>query len=385
MTETIQILEAAMQRRLAAMPARLRLFTTERKSLPNTLLLIGPRGCGKSTFMLHHAQGKRILYFSADNPRVTALPLYDLVREIFMRGYDGVIIDEVHFSSSWSIHLKALYDDFPGKIIWASDSSSLVLRKGEADLSRRYVPIRMPLMSFREFLYLETGQEYPKYTLGDTLLPTEPTPDILALFGKYRQLGTRPFYQDGDFEARYNAILDKTLYNDIPFFIATINDNNLRMMKAVIGTLANSSIPRVQVNSLCADWNIGAEKLYQLLFVMENVDILNIVRLQNDKKARSVGAKMLFADPCAYHVLCADLGTEREAFVVNCFKQTGWTVEASRKEAEGDYAISKGNDTISVEVGGKRKKPKAAQWVLRDNTDYPAGNAIPFWLLAMMW
>ena len=79
--------------------------------------------------------------FSADNPKIIGEPLYDLVSSVFMLGYEGVIIDEIHYASNWSIHLKALYDDYPGKIIWISDSSSLVLRDGKADLSRRYVAV----------------------------------------------------------------------------------------------------------------------------------------------------------------------------------------------------------------------------------------------------
>ena len=121
-----------MQRRLAALPQRLRPFTTEFDELPKKLMLTGARGCGKSTFLLHHSQGRRLLYFSADNPKIIGEPLYDLVSSVFMLGYEGVIIDEIHYASNWSIHLKALYDDYPGKIIWISDSSSLVLRDGKA-------------------------------------------------------------------------------------------------------------------------------------------------------------------------------------------------------------------------------------------------------------
>lgn len=165
----------------------------------------------------------------------------------------------------------------------------------------------------------------------------------------------------------------------------TISDNNLRVMRAIIGTLANSSIPRVQVSSLCSDWGIGAEKLYQLLFVMENVELLRIIRLQNDTKARSVGAKMLFADPCAYMVLDADQGTEREAYVVNCFAQAGYSISAMRNEKERDYVVTLGKQSMTLEIGGKSKKPKNADYVLRDNTDYPVGNAIPLWLLGMIW
>lgn len=383
--DILQRLVMAMQRRMAALPERLRLYTTEHAELPNALLLTGARGCGKTTFLLHHSRGKRLLYFSADNPKIAGQPLYDMVSDILMLGYEGVIIDEIHFAADWSMQLKALYDDFPGKIFWVSDSSSLVLRVDEGDLSRRYVPMQMPLMSFREFLYLETGKEYPVYTLGATALPTHPSAELLNHFRNYRSFGTRPFYQDGDFDARYMAVMDKVFSNDIPFFLPSVSDNNLRAMRAIVGTLSNSSIPRVQVTSLCSDWSIGAEKLYQLIFVMEHIGLLRIVRIQGDTKARSVGAKMLFADPCAYTVLNADHGTEREAYIVNCFAQAGYAVCAMRDEKKGDYIVSHGNNMITVEVGGKSKKPKSADFVFRDNTDYPADNAVPFWLAGMMW
>lgn len=239
-------------------------------------------------------------------------------------------------------------------------------------------------MSFREYLYIETGKKYSTYQLGKAV-PVQPDSELLHLFGAYRKHGTRPFYQEGDYERRHMGVLEKVLYTDIPFFVKTLTDNNLRLMSAIVGTLANSSIPRLQVKSLCNDWGIGAEKLYQLLFVMEEVDLINIVRFQNDKKARSVGAKMLFADPCAYWVLNADKGTEREAFVAFCFLQAGFSVSAIRDETKGDFIISNNAGQITIEIGGEKKKTKGADYVMRDNTDYPAGKAIPLWLLAMMW
>ncbi len=381
----ISSLQSAMQRRLAALPQRLRPYTTEYQTLSNSLLLTGSRGCGKSTFLLHHVGNKRIMYLSADNPKIITKPLYDVVSDIFMLGYEGVIIDEVHFAANWSLHLKALYDDFPNKILWISDSSSLVIRAGIGDLSRRYVPIRMPLMSFREFLFLETGINYSIYHLKDSQLPVQPDASLLNHFTNYRTFGMRPFYQNGDFEARYMSVIDKVLNTDVPFFLPHVTDNNLRLMRAIIGTLSTSAIPRLQVSSLCSDWGIGAEKLYHLLNVMESVGLLRIVRLQNDHKSQSVGAKIFFADPCAYAVLQADIGTEREAFIAHCFSQAGYTIEAMRDEMKGDFIVSKGNNQFIIEVGGKHKKPKKSDFVARDNTDYPTDNGIPFWLLGMMW
>lgn len=384
--EIIEMLELNMRRRLEAMPERIRPYTTEYRTMPKAAIIVGARGCGKSTFLMYQMGKRKFLYISLDNPIIASKQLYDIVSDVFMHGYDGVILDEVHYADKWSLHLKSLYDDFPGKYIWASDSSTLIMRSGIGDLSRRYVQIKMPMMSFREYLYLETGVSYNKYEIGGNL-PISPDAALLRAFNDYRAHGTRPFYQEGEYNKRYLGILDKVLYTDIPFFLPSVTDNNLRLMNAIIGTLSRNSIPRVQVTSLCTDWAIGAEKLYQLLFVMENVDLLSIIRYKNDIKARSTGAKILFSDPCAYHVLDADKGTEREAFVAFCFTQSGFKVNAIRDERKGDFIVTTYEQTLqyTVEVGGEKKKLKGADYVLRDNTDFPTSKSIPFWLLAMMW
>jgi len=390
-TKYIPDLEIAMQRRLATLPSMIRPFTAEHAPLPRAIVLTGPRGIGKTTFLLHHIEKKRILYLSADNPAIAGISLYDLVKDIFFIGYEGVIIDEVHFAKDWSLHVKALYDDFPSHSIWISDSSSLVLRSGSGDLSRRYLPIQMPLLSFREFLFLETGT---LYSIQDAFapakaLPVAPTPAILDAFRKYRRIGTRPFYSEGDFQDRLLAVLDKTLYSDVPFFLPGITDGNLRLMKAIVGTLGNAAIPRIQVRSLCADWGIGSDKLYQLLEVMESVGVLRVIRVENDTKAKSVGEKIFFSDPALYSALNGDMGTAREALVAALCAGSGWSVEAARHETDGDFVISKAYPEkmrkYTIEVGGASKKPKHADFVIRDDADFPAGKSIPLWLLGFAY
>lgn len=386
-TEKLYSFVSAMNRKSASMPERIRPWTSEYKEIPRALILSGLRGVGKSTFLFHHAKNKKILYFSADNPLTSDENLYEMCSFIFMQGFEGVIIDEVHFAKDWSKCLKALYDDFPDKIIWTSDSSSIVLREANADLSRRFVRIKMPLMSFREFIFLETGTVFSKWIFGSDKLPCKPDSKTLSLFTEYRAHGTRPFYTEGNYEDKVLSLLDKTLYSDVPFFLPQITDSNLRLMKAVVATLANSNIPRIEVRKLCSNWAIGSEKLYSLLNVMESVGVFKIIRFENEKKANTVGAKFFFADPCMYRILSGNEGTEREAFSVMCFNMAGCSAEASRDETKGDFLISfpKEKNKITVEVGGKNKKEKNADYVLRDNTDYPTLNGIPFWLLAMMW
>lgn len=395
--QRIAELETTMKRRIAALPIRFRPFVRHRETLPRTTMITGPRGVGKTTFLLYHAQKhfetqkERILYLSADNPTLGGESLYEIVASIFLAGYSGVIVDEVHFAKDWSIHLKALYDDFPNHTIWISDSSSLCLRISKGDLSRRFVHIEMPLVSFREFIFLETGTEYPVCNPFNPSeqLPFQPSPSILSAFRIYRGIGTRPFYSEGDFNDRMLSILDKTLYHDIPFFLPSITDGNLRLMKAVAGTLANSSIPRLQVRSLCADWSVGADKLYQLLDVMEAVDLLRIIRKEHDTKAKTAGEKLFFSDPAFYTVLGGDIGNAREAMVAMLCTAGGFLVEATKDETTGDFILSKPYDAsinpIKIEVGGSSKSLKKVDFVIRDDTDYPGNRSIPLWLLGMMY
>ena len=179
----------------------------------------------------------------------------------------------------------------------------------------------------------------------------------------------------------------------MPFFVPHITDDNIRLMTAVVGTLSMSSIPRLHVRSLCADWNVSADKLYQLLEVMDAVGALRIIRFPNDTKAKSAGAKLFFADPCLYSVLHGNAGNMREAFVTVLLQESGYTVNASKIETDGDFVISKNiggldfgtSPRIKIEVGGREKELKKSDWVIRDNADYPAGKSIPLWLLAMAW
>ncbi len=159
-----------MKRRIASLPNRFRPFVRHRDTLPRTFMLTGPRGVGKTTFLLHHAnkhletQQKRILYLSADNPPFGAEGLYEIVASKFLAGYFGVIIDEVHFAKDWSIHLKALYDDFPNHILWISDSSFLCLRTEKNDFPPRFNPPCTPSLFSANSSTLKQAQNIPCIT-----------------------------------------------------------------------------------------------------------------------------------------------------------------------------------------------------------------------------
>lgn len=195
-------LQVGMNRRLSALPERIRPFTTSFTNLPRAISLTGPRGVGKTVFLLHHAVGKKILYISADSPLLAGVKLYSIIKQVFLAGY-------------------------------------------------------------------------------------------------------------------------------------------------------------------------------------------RVIRYEQDKKAKTVGAKLFLADPALYMALAANTGTAREAMVAMFCTNSGWKVYASKDETKGDFIISRlHNGKVTrflLEVGGSKKHKKSADFVIRDDIDLPGLTALPLWLLGMGW
>jgi predicted AAA+ superfamily ATPase len=243
----------------------------------------------------------------------------------------------------------------------------------------------LPLLSFREYLMLVLNDEIevfdpfhpPKGVVRKMLREI----NVLRHFKDYLDGGFRPFFLEDPrlYQEKVMNTLAKTMEADIPFLVPQITENHLRMMHAVIGYLAVSNVPTLQVNSLCNEWSMGKEKLYQLLDAMERAHLVRTIRKRHDTKINSVGAKLLLHEPAIYGFFGKNEGTRREAYVAAALTDAGHKVYAATDETECDFMVNE----LRLEVGGKTKRAKAADMVVRDAVDVPSGNVIPMWMLGL--
>ncbi|AEH51545.1 ATP-binding protein [Pseudothermotoga thermarum] len=386
LTEFIEILESRKKRLFGFLPEiRRPYFDNLKKEFQNrAILLYGPRGAGKTTFLLIQALEKNLFYISADDPTIMLFPFLELAEKVLAH-YPGIVIDEIHGLPNYGAILKTLYDSFPNKIIYACDSSSIIIRKSVADLSRRFVLKRLPLMSFREFIYLETGIYLEKITfpyekLDEFCMRVIKQLDVLHYFELYSEKGTRPFYKEPDFSEKVLRTMEKVLYYDLPLMLGSTTENYFAVVKAMVSHLVHSKIPTINIESMSKEWGIGRAKIYEILKTLAEIDFLNIVYKKGKEKPFSKGEKMFFSDPVFYNVFKGEIGNFREAFVVFALKELG-PVWACDNEQEGDFVFK----DIKLEVGGKKKKIKSSDIVIRDDLDLPLGNKIPLWILGMLW
>ncbi len=86
---------------------------------------------------------------------------------------------------------------------------------------------------------------------------------------------------------------------------------------------------------------------------------------------------------------CACGAAARCGPIAAMLTEGGCSVFTTTDEKQGDFAVrcpqEQGNSSILVEIGGSAKERKKADFVIRDDIDYPAGRAIPMWALGFMY
>ena len=120
--------------------------------------IVGPRGIGKTTFLLKHAiemgaKDGRALYVSADNLYFLNNPLVELVDQLYKETDIRLLcIDEIHKYPNWNQELKNIADTYPEFRLLFSGSSTIDLINGKYDLSRRVTLLHLNCLSFRDYL-----------------------------------------------------------------------------------------------------------------------------------------------------------------------------------------------------------------------------------------
>ncbi len=68
--------------------------------------------------------------------------------------------------------------------------------------------------------------------------------------------------------SRANRTHYRKRYMEMFLLRSQISDIHFRLMNAVVGFLAISKVPTLNIERMCRDWGIGKRKLYELPTVM---------------------------------------------------------------------------------------------------------------------
>jgi hypothetical protein len=388
------------QSRMTFFQVNYKRYLFEKVDLSNRLIAIkGVRGVGKTTLLLQFAKynfpKSSTLYVSMDHVYFYENNLFEMAKEFDNYGGTHLLLDEVHKYPNWSREIKLIYDNLPRLNIIITSSSVLELYKSESDLSRRLVSYDLHELSFREFLYLETGIEIPVQTLAELIANhTEISGEILQqfqplpLFEKYLKVGAYPYYKENE-PSYYHKVM-KTINLMIEVDIMAVE--NLRYetivkFKKLLKAIATSVPFTPNITKLSEHIGLSRNSLVESIKTLSKVGVIQELY----KDATGIGAltkpeKLLLNNTNLIYVLGsenANIGNIRETFFVNQLS-CNHKVNLALK---GDFLI---DQKFTFEVGGKNKTKKQISgvknaFIAKDNIEVGFGNIIPLWMFGLLY
>lgn len=361
----------------------------------------GSRGVGKTTLVLQYIKlnfTKRLneaLYVSLDSIWFADNSLLELADNFVKHGGKYLFLDEVHKYPNWSQELKNIYDGYPELNIVFTGSSLLDILNARADLSRRAVVYTLQGLSFREYLAMQTGEEFAQLTLSEVLgRHEEIAPEILekvkplAHFKDYLAFGYFPFYfeQPDLYYPKLREVVNMILEIELPLLRA-VDISYIPRVKQLL-YIISQSVPFVpNVTKLSEKIGIQRVTLLSYLHYLDEVKLTKnlfkesggISRLQKPVKIYLENTNLMYA------LVSEDInpGNLRETFFTN---QLSYRHHVQYSK-QGDFLV---DEKYTFEVGGKGKDADQLRglsnaFIAADDIEYGYRNKIPLWLFGFIY
>jgi hypothetical protein len=360
--------------------------------------VLGSRGVGKTTLLLQYLHSifkeKKTLYIMADHPIVLELGLFNIADEFQKKGGEVLIIDEIHKIKNFEIDLKLIYDSFFSLNVVFTGSNAVAIDNAKADLSRRAIIYKLPVLSFREFLELETNEKFETISLQEILENhTTYAIDILskvkpfAYFEEYLKCGAYPFYKTSKnsyVQKLLNASM-QVLETDLPM-IYTIEHDKINSLKKMMVMLCQSEPYDINISKLCGAVELNQRTLYKYLGILQSAGLIRILG------AKSTGVsiiskpeKMYLDNTNLFSIFCnnSKIGTIRETFFASSVSYN----HNINYPKSGDFIL---DEKYTFEIGGKDKsfrqlKDAELGYVVADDIEIGIDNKIPLWLFGFIY
>ncbi len=367
--------------------------------------IVGPRGVGKTTMMLQYIKNElyaqsNVFYFSADNTYFNEISILEFVNELYLeKNIHIFFIDEIHKYANWNQELKNIYDSFPKVKIVFSGSSSIDLITGSHDLSRRARLLRLPGLSFREYLNIKTKnnfsaigydeliQQHQKIAANLSQIST-----ILTHFEEYLRFGYYPIVFEGR-DSLYEAlaqVIDKTIYEDIANFY-TLKTNNLNHFKRILNFLASIPPGKIKTNNLAKHLHIDNKTADHYLDILTRTGLVKtLYPVAHGKQILTKPDKVyldnttLLASINAFLSEEINIGTMRELSFMQSISGANIIPHYPK---QGDFQIK---NTV-FEIGGKNKTKQqlkehdGEKIIVKDNILIGSKNEIPLYLFGFLY
>lgn len=360
--------------------------------------ILGSRGVGKTTILLQYLheifKEKKTLYLISDHPLVVELGFFTIADEFQKKGGEILIIDEIHKIKNFETDLKLIYDSFFSLNVVFTGSNAVAIDNTKADLSRRAVIYRLPVLSFREFLELETDEKFKPISLNKildnhTILATEIVSKIkpFVYFEEYLKSGAYPFYttSKNSYIQKLLSSSMQVLETDLPM-IYTIDHDKINSLKKMMIMLCQSEPYDINISKLCGAVELNQRTLYKYLGILQAAGLIRILGAKSSGISIISKPEKLYLDNTnLFSIFCDSpkIGTLRETFFASSVSYD----HNINYPKSGDFIL---DEKYTFEIGGKDKNFKQLKdtedgYVVADDIEIGIDKKIPLWMFGFMY
>ena len=258
------------------------------------LAIVGLRRVGKTILMKQNIQNlkiksENIFYFLFDeliaqNPDA----LYDIldyyIKTISGKGKKYIYLDEIQKVPYWQDVLKRFYDTKNDIKFIVSGSASLQIRKSKESLAGRIFDFYLPILTFREFLELnsfkieKSSLEFTKLKkLYESCLHKKPL--LENFFIEYILKGAFPEIaneKDEDIIKNYikSSVIEKVIFEDIPVVFEVKRKD---ILSAILEYCSRETSNLLDITSLADMLNVNYQTAKSYLFYLQNSFLIDLL------------------------------------------------------------------------------------------------------------
>ena len=358
----------------------------------------GTRGIGKTTFLLQYAkekfdiQDRQCLYINMNNFYFQERGIADFAGEFYHRGGRVLLVDQVFKQPNWSEELRRCYDEHPGLKIVFTGSSVMRLKEENPELNGSVKSYNLRGFSFREFINLQTGNNFHPYTLEEILADHEhiikeilPKVSPNKYFQDYIHHGFYPFYQE---QRNYSENLLKTMNMMTEVDILLIKQIELKYLtkiKQLFYLLAEEGPKAPNVSQLANKIETSRATVMNYVKYLTDARLLNMIYPVGQDFPKKPAKIMLHNSNLLYAIypIHVEKQNAMETFFVNSLWKDHKVNQGSRDSL---YMVDERLKfrVCDAEASGKTRNSPDTIYA-RYNTEIGKDNQIPLWLLGFLY
>ena len=358
----------------------------------------GTRGVGKTTFLLQYAKEKfgsgdrQCLYVNMNNFYFQGRGIADFAGDFVRHGGRVLLIDQVFKQPDWSQELRKCHDLYPDLKIVFTGSSVMRLKEENPELNGIVKSYNLRGFSFREYLNLQTGNNFPPYELEDILKNHEhiikqilPKVTPMRYFHDYIHHGFYPFFlEHRNFSENLLKTMNMMTEVDI-LLIKQIELKYLTKIKKLFYLLAVDGSKAPNISELAKSIETSRATVMNYIKYLADARLINMIYPIGQEFPKKPGKIMMHNSNLMYAIY--PITVEEQDLMETFFVNSLWKDHLVNQAGKDHFFMVDGDRKFRVCDAQAPSKIRYNPDTIyaRYNTEVGKDNRIPLWLLGFLY